>query len=241
MVDQAPTKPLIGITGRQYPYGDVAGTPALLTDALVDAVLADYVRAVVLSGGLPVHIPVDVDRTEIVAALDGLVLTGGADIDPARYGAAAAAETGRADPVRDDYELELAAAALDRGLPTLGVCRGMQVLNVAAGGTLHQHVETHACYRNPAPGLIHDIETEPETVLWRTYGPDHRVNSYHHQTVDRPGGSFRVTARAADGEVEGMEHITAPIVAVQWHPEMLRERDPIFDWLVTAAAVTTAD
>ncbi|MEM7272177.1 MAG: gamma-glutamyl-gamma-aminobutyrate hydrolase family protein [Actinomycetota bacterium] len=233
-------RPLIGITGRQYPYGEVAGTPDLLADALVDAVLTDYVRAVIASGGLPVHIPFDVDPVEIVWALDGLILTGGADIDPTNYGAARDQETGRSEPRRDEVELALATAALDRGSPTLGVCRGMQVLNVAAGGTLHQHVPAHACYQHRAPGLIHDIATEHGSVLAEVYGPAHRVNSYHHQTIDRPGEPFRVTARADDGEAEGLEHRDAPIVAVQWHPEMLRTRDPIFDWLVAAAAGGTA-
>ncbi len=235
-MSRSASKPLIGITGRQYLYGDVAGTPELLADSAVDAVLADYVRAVVASGGLAVHVPVDVDAGEIVAALDGLILTGGADLDPERYGAEVDPETVVPDPVRDIYELALAHAALDQAAPTLGVCRGMQVLSVADGGTLHQHVPAHACYQHPAPGLIHDIVTEPGTVLADVYGPTHRVNSYHHQTVDDPGPSFRVTARADDGETEAMEHTGAPIVAVQWHPEMLRQRDPIFDWLVAAAS-----
>lgn len=231
-------KPLIGITGRQYPYGDVAGTPPLLAAVSVDAVLTDYVRAVVASGGLAVHIPVDVDAGEILDALDGLILTGGADLDPATYGAEREADTGPADPVRDRYELALATAALERRLPTLGVCRGMQVLTAASGGTLHQHDPAHAQYHHPAPGLTHDIVTEPGSVLDKVYGTRHRVNSYHHQSVDRPGDGFHITARA-DGEgfagIEGLEHGDAPMVAVQWHPEMVSERDPIFDWLVAVS------
>ncbi len=228
-------KPLIGLTGRQYRYAEVAGSPALLADSVVDAFLADYVNAVSASGGLPVHIPMDVDPTEIVERLDGIVLTGGADIDPACYDAAVASETGTPEVARDNFELSVAAAAVAGRVPTLGVCRGLQILNVAAGGNLKQHVPSHACYDRPPTELVHRIDIASGSILHDLYGDAHETNSYHHQVLDTVGEGYVITGTASDGEIEAIELSGAPVVGIQWHPEMLRRREPVFDWLVTTA------
>lgn len=229
------SKPLIGITGRQYRYAAVAGSPALLADSVVDAVLADYVNAVLASGGLPVHIPMDVDPAEIVDRLDGIVLTGGADVEPVRYDAATDPETGTPEVDRDGFELAVAGAAVAGRVPTLGVCRGLQILNVEAGGTLKQHVPVHARYDRPPEDLVHRLDIEEGSVLHRLYGDQHQTNSYHHQVIDRVGDGYTITARATDGEIEAIELPDAPVVGIQWHPEMLQRQDPVFDWLVATA------
>lgn len=229
-------KPLIGITGRQYPYSMVEGCPPLLADSIVDAVLADYVTAIIRSGGLPVHIPMDVDPAEIVTRLDGVVLTGGADVDPAHYGQEPHPSVGSLQPERDGFELAVAAAAIDQSAPTLGVCRGIQVLNVAAGGTLKQDVPAHARYDSPPKDLVHDLVVAPDTLMYELFGEQHRVNSFHHQVVDRPGTDFIATAHSDDGEIEAIELAGKPVLGIQWHPEMLQERDPLFDWLVSSAS-----
>jgi putative glutamine amidotransferase len=225
-------KPLIGITGRQYCYGKVAGTPVPLAGAMVDAVMVDYVTAVAASGGLPVHLPIDADPVELVGRVDGVVLSGGADLEPGLYGAAVDPETGQWEENRDRFELAIARAAIARSAPTLGVCRGIQVLNVAVGGTLKQHVPAHAQYDSPPKDLVHDLDVKPGTVLHGLYGERHRVNSFHHQTVDRVGGDFIISARSEDGEIEAIELPGQPIIGIQWHPEMLQRREPAFDWLV---------
>jgi len=127
--------------------------------------------------------------------------------------------------------------AAERSLPTLGICRGLQLVNVHAGGTLHQHVPTHAFVNEPGSVEQHVVTLEPGSVLADVYGSTQSVNSLHHQSVDQLGANLRVTASTDDGGVEGIEHADLPIVAVQWHPEMLATAatDPIFRWLVAQA------
>ncbi|MGI9607901.1 MAG: gamma-glutamyl-gamma-aminobutyrate hydrolase family protein [Acidimicrobiales bacterium] len=228
-------KPLIGITGREFPYGRVEGAPPVLWDAMVDAVLTDYVDAVLASGGVPVHVPLRVDPAELIDRLDGLLLTGGTDVDPARYGAEPTTELLDLEPERDEFELRLAAMAVERSKPTLGICRGIQLLNVAAGGTLVQHVPSHARFDATMEDTVHDVKIEPDSALGAAYGERVAVNSFHHQVLDEVGQGIRVIARADDGEIEGIEFDGKPIVAVQWHPEMFHRREPIFDWLVSTS------
>ncbi len=229
-------RPLIGITGRQFPYGLVEGTPPLLAGSMLDVVLTDYVDAVLASGGLPVHLPFSLDPAEVIDRLDGLVLSGGADIDPARYGAEPGPELGGVEPDRDAFELALAERAIDCSLPTVGICRGHQILNVAAGGTLVQHRPAHARYDSKPSANVHAVSIDAGSIAAKAYGGQLQVNSFHHQVIDSLGDGVRAVGRAEDGDIEVIEFTGKPIVGIQWHPEMYRQQDPIFDWLVHMAA-----
>lgn len=232
-------RPLIGLTGRRKSAAAIIGTADSLKGLDGDWYYADYARGVLEAGGLPVHLPLDVDPRWFDGYLDGIVLSGGADVDPARYGAGVDPQTLGLEPVRDDFELALVDAALASATPVLGVCRGLQILNVATGGTLHQHVADHARYDVAPDALVHRVDFVDGSELARIYGPTTEVNSLHHQTVDRIGDGWRVTAcDPTDGTVEGFEHVSLPIVAIQWHPEMLATRgtDPAFAWIVERAA-----
>ncbi|WP_320776617.1 gamma-glutamyl-gamma-aminobutyrate hydrolase family protein [Streptomyces sp. CRN 30] len=182
---------------------------------------AGYPRLVRAAGGLAALLPPDdpAYAAEAVARLDGLVIAGGADVDPARYGAERSPRTGPPAPERDAWELALIDAALAAGTPLLGICRGMQLLNVALGGTLVQHLDGHVTevgvfgrhVVRPVPGSRY-AEIAPE---------DASVPTYHHQAVDRLGAGLRPSAYAADGTVEAVE-LPGPgwVLGVQWHPEM---------------------
>jgi putative glutamine amidotransferase len=231
------TRPLIGLTGRRKKAGQLVGTPEVLHELEGDWYYADYARGVLEAGGLPVHLPLDA-RPELFAdRLDGVLFSGGADIDARHYGEAGSEHNDAVEPERDDFELNLFKAVAQREIPVLGICRGIQLINVASGGTLHQHVPAHAGFSEPPATLLHSIDVLPDSVLGSIYGEHHQVNSLHHQTLDRVADGFRITAQH-DGSVEGIEHESMPIVAVQWHPEMLptRANDPIFRWLVDAAS-----
>jgi putative glutamine amidotransferase len=185
-----------------------------------------YVRSVVAAGGVPVLLPPVPDTAAaVVARLDGLVLSGGPDIDPGRYGAAPLASTGAPRADRDAAELGLLDAATAAGVPVLGICRGLQLLNVARRGTLHQHLPDvvgtpdHA----PGPGTYgrHAVAVDEGSLLARVLGrTSAEVPSYHHQAVDDLGRGLTVTATAPDGTVEALEDRSLPFcLAVQWHPE----------------------
>lgn len=229
-------KPMIGITGRASTYAKYAETPDIMKDVGLDIVLVDYVDAVIASGGLPVHLPMSVSPHEFVGRIDGLVLSGGADIDPKRYDAAPDPDLGAVEPERDEFELSLAELAIETELPTVGICRGIQVLNVATGGTLNQHVAEHARLDVPRTTEVHDVDFVEGSVLHGIYGDRHDVNSLHHQSLDRLGKGVIATGTTGDGDVEGIELDGLPIIGVQWHPEMFRRRDPLFDWLVSTAS-----
>jgi len=231
-------KPLIGLTGRRRIGADFIGQPESLKQLDGDWYYADYARGVLAAGGLPVHLPLDADPALFVDRLDGILISGGADVWPERYGAVPADTVETAEPERDEFELALLDAATARALPVLGICRGLQVINVHAGGTLHQHVPEHARYDVAPTGPIHDIAIVEGSSLAELYGATHEVNSLHHQTVDEVGRDLIVTATHEDGTVEGFEHNSLPILAVQWHPEMLdtRDSDPVFKWIVDASA-----
>lgn len=164
---------------------------------------------------------------EYVERVDGLLLTGGADIDPALFGEEPEPGLGHVDIVRDRFEMALYRAARGRGVPVLGVCRGIQVINVAEGGTLIQHLSP-AEYRvqhdqaNIGSALSHTVSLESGSLLAKGFGASEiRTNSFHHQAVKRPGNGLRVTGRTADGVAEALEATTGSLVlGVQWHPEM---------------------
>jgi putative glutamine amidotransferase len=229
--------PLIGLPGRRKTGHDIVGMPTSLLDLELDLYYADYARGILEAGGLPVHLPLDADPAALAERLDAVVLTGGADIDPSRYGAAPETDQFPPEPIRDAFELTLLDAAVQRELPVLGICRGLQLINVAAGGTLHQDVPPHSCFDDPPHQLAHAISVQEGSTLHGLYGDRIEVNSLHHQAVDELGARLRITATADDGTVEGLESTDGRIVAVQWHPEMLatRSTDPVFGWIVEVA------
>ncbi|MEM7095965.1 MAG: gamma-glutamyl-gamma-aminobutyrate hydrolase family protein [Actinomycetota bacterium] len=231
-------KPLIGLVGSRFTGDRITGNLDVLGSSPIDVYYADYSQAVIEAGGIPMWIPVDVDPADAIERLDGLLMTGGTDIDPARYGAERSGHVLEIVPERDEYEFATLAAAEARELPTLGICRGLQAINVHAGGTLHQHRPEQAFVDGPPDALVHDVALAEGSVLAECYGPTHRVNSLHHQQAAEIGDRLRVTGRAPDGCVEAIEHEELPWVAVQWHPEMLptRATDPIFRWLVSSAS-----
>ena len=200
-----------------------------------------YLRAIEEAGGLPVVLPPLGAAEAFLDRLDGLCLSGGPDLDPEAYGALERhAELGPTEPGIDAFELALARAADARGLPLLGICRGAQALNVARGGTLHQHLPGHR-QTEPATATTHTVHIEPSTRLERLLGDGVlRVNSFHHQAVDRLGRGLRAVAFAADGTIEAIE-AAGPrfLLGVQWHAEGLiaqpRHRT-LFGALVEAAA-----
>lgn len=234
------SKPLIGLPGRRKRGADIAGAPETLADHPVDLYFVRYANAIMEAGGIPVHIPVGLDPLEIVPHLDGVVLTGGADIEPQRYGHDPDGN-GEYEPLRDEREFVLLAGALDRGLPVLGICRGIQVINVHAGGTLHQHLPAHAHFEQDAAHRVHEVYLEPDSILGRMYPEAMKVNSLHHQAIDRLGHGLRAVATDGDGLIEAVENAEGRVLGVQWHPEMYHEPEPIFDWFVETAARTAAE
>jgi putative glutamine amidotransferase len=204
-----------------------------------------YLRAIEASGGMPVVLPPLGDADALLDRLDGICLSGGPDLDPEAYGALERhAELGPTEPSLDAFELALARAADERGMPILGVCRGAQALNVARGGTLHQHVPGHR-QTEPATATTHTVHVDEGTRLASLVGTRPlRVNSFHHQAVDVLGRGLRAVAHAADGTVEAIEAPGAGFVlGVQWHVEGLlavpRHR-VVFEALAVAAGAAPA-
>jgi putative glutamine amidotransferase len=185
---------------------------------------ASYTDEVSAAGGVPVLLPPAPGGAAAVSRLDGLILTGGGDVDPASYGQQAHPRTGRVSPERDQAEREHLRAALAAGVPVLGICRGMQMLNVARGGTLCQHLPARGGH-TPAPGTYgsHPVRVAPGSRLAAILGDGPlAVPTAHHQAVDVLGAGLVATAWADDGVIEAVElsdgqHPFA--IAVQWHPE----------------------
>jgi putative glutamine amidotransferase len=229
-------RPIIGITTYVEPAS--WGVWHDLPTALIPHA---YVEAVTLAGGCAVLLPPDDLDAGVLRALDGLVLAGGADLGPHLYGAAAEPLTDTRPP-RDSAEMLLTRAALDADLPILGVCRGMQLLAIAAGGRLHQHLPDalgHEKHR-PAPGVYgtHDARFDAGSRIAALMGDDVEINCYHHQGV-ADAGSLTVTGRAEDGVPEALEDPGRRFVlGVQWHPEVARDRR-LFGALVGAAAAAS--
>jgi putative glutamine amidotransferase len=198
---------------------------------------AAYLQAVKISGGAPVPLRPREDFQKKLAECDALLLTGGGDVEPKRYGGVFADEIlatiEGVDPARDAMELELIARALQKNMPILAICRGAQVLNVALGGTLVPHLRAH-------PRGEHKISIEPRTRLRKIFGANAvNVNSSHHQALDKLGNGLKISARAADGTVEAVELPKKPVLAVQFHPERMLEKSPkflaLFQWLIKDA------
>ncbi len=202
-----------------------------------------YVRVLVAAGAVPWIIPLIQDDAAtlrgIYDRLDGVFLPGGVDLDPAAYAEAPNDLLGRTDPARDEIELTLTRWALEEGKPLLAVCRGIQVVNVAAGGTVHQDLASqlpgaikHDYF--PKQGqysrdlLVHDVQVAEGSRLGSLLGaPTVRVNSMHHQGIKQLAPGLQPTAHAPDGLIEGLESPNGHfLLGVQWHPEALVDRDP---------------
>lgn len=240
--DRAPGRraPLIGLTT----YQERAQTLVWDTEfALLHYV---YVDAVVRAGGVPVLLPPqEHGAAEVIDRLDGLILSGGADVAPERYGEQPHPRTTVVRPGRDDWELRLLRSALAADLPVLGVCRGAQLLNVALGGTLRQHLpETVGHERHcPAPGVFGDTRVALRTgsAVAGILGPETDVRCYHHQALDEIAPGLSVTGAADDGTVEAVELPGRRFVlGVQWHPEQNGRDLRLFEALVAAAAAGDA-
>jgi putative glutamine amidotransferase len=228
-------RPRIGLTTYREPAAwGVWSEPA----DLLPVNYADGVRA---AGGVALLLPPGdpVTADDVLTGLDGLLLTGGADVDPERYGAERHIATGAPRPDRDAWEVALAHTALARDVPVLAVCRGMQVLNVALGGDLRQHLPDDIGTELHCPVIgehgRHDVAMAAGSTVAAMFGEQALVATYHHQSVDRLGADLMPTGWASDGVVEAVEHRSRTwVVGVQWHPEVFAGA-PLFEAFVAAA------
>ena len=235
MASNASNVPVIGITTylEQSRFGLWDMPAAVLPHGYLDGVAA--------AGGIPVLLPPIGDSTaDLLSRVDGLIVAGGADIDPVHYGAVRVPATGPARPDRDFSEHTLIELALANGVPLLGVCRGMQLLNVVLGGTLHQHLPDVIGNTEhlPRPGTFGRVPVKiaPETRVFDIFGSEVDVHCHHHQSVDVLGNGLVPVAWAGDGTVEAVE-LAEPefVVGVQWHPEEDGVDRRLFEALVRAA------
>ncbi|MBP2635978.1 MAG: glutamine amidotransferase [Firmicutes bacterium] len=231
-------KPRIGITANQFltEGGILAGTKRqYVSDA--------YIRAILCAGGVPIVLPVIADQgtiTEQADMVDGLLLSGGGDIQPQLFGEEPVCQLGRVLPERDRHELALVKTAVTAAKPILGICRGCQVLNIALGGSIYQHLspeETNLQHDQQSPGYYagHTVMLEEGSKLASLWGTVVMTNSFHHQAIKMAAPGLSITARTKDGIVEAVEHDTASfIVGVQWHPElMLDSQSTMLDLFTT--------
>lgn len=236
------SRPLIAVSGRRIDAHVVFPHEAPVVEGhSLDVHFAAHGAQIAAAGGIPVQLPFEAEPFAVVDRIDGVVLSGGVDIEPWRYGGPPDWATSPS-PARDEYEFELLEAALRRGIPILGVCRGLQLLNVACGGTLIPSLEAagfrdHYSAARSFNGHVHEVVTEPGTLAEAIYGPRTQVNSSHRQAPDRVGDGLAASGRSADdGVIEIVELPGRPVLGVQWHPEALPAPDPAYRWLVTACA-----
>ena len=242
-------RPRIGLTAWKRPVHTMVGDPEQLF-----TLAEEYVESVRLAGGIPIILPPAPLNAadDAIASVDALVLTGGGDISPSSYDGRDEGVSSDIDLAEDAWDVALALAARDAKVPFFGICRGMQALNVALGGTLHQDISDRANHP-PVPGVPadavafrHPVTIRAESRLSRILGVTKRsVNSIHHQAVDRLGEGLVPVAHAPDGIIEAVEYNGAavgagwPCLAVQWHPERMGNGldQRIFDEVVRMAAV----
>jgi len=208
-----------------------------------DLLSASYADSVVAAGAVAMLLPPAQPDSEdaanaVLDGLAGLLIAGGADVDPARYGAGRDPATGPARPDRDSWELVLTRLALQRRMPVLAICRGMQVLNVALGGTLVQHLpdKVGTLLHCPRPGKHgrHQVRLQPGSLIYAAFGAQAEVATYHHQGIDRLGAGLIETGWAEDGVIEAVELPEGEwVVGVQWHPEV-HAGEPLFRAFVDA-------
>ena len=207
--------PLIGITGRRKKGSDVNGVLAVQGELDIDLFFTNYGRQVSLAGG-------------------------GADVDPKIHSPEEDPSLSNFEPGRDIHEFEILAGAIENDVPVLGICRGLQVINVHAGGTLFQDIPDHANINKPCDDRHHKVSFGEDSILSRIYGSEIEVNSLHHQAINKIGKGIKVVGWSSGGEatedvIEAIEIENSRIVAVQWHPELLPGADPIFSWLINRA------
>ncbi|HIE51725.1 MAG TPA: gamma-glutamyl-gamma-aminobutyrate hydrolase family protein [Armatimonadetes bacterium] len=239
-------RPLIGVTSSTVYVSSSIGPTVEANQIQVS-----YLRCLERAGAVPVILPSALDpqhAERLLEPLAGLLLAGGVDMDPAFYGEEPEKHLGSLDIARDRMELALGRLALARDLPVLGICRGIQTLNVLAGGTLYQDIthrpEFFLQHRQQAPGAYptHTVEVQPNTLLHRLVGADTvRTNTFHHQAVKEVAPDFLASAQAGDGVVEAIESPRYRFaLGVQWHPELMYETDEtarrIFAAFVAACA-----
>lgn len=232
-------KPIIGIAGNERTI--FTGETYWLSYTS-----RNFVEGIQQAGGLPMVFPIGEpeDAANYIQKIDKLLLGGGHDVTPKLYGQELHAYLEETNEKRDAFELELIQEAVKAGKPILGICRGMQLLNVAFGGTLYQDVSLF-----PAKTLkhiqdsemnkpTHAVRIKPESLLSDFLPSEYLVNTYHHQVIAQPAEGFQVIAQAPDGVIEGIQalHLKAPILAIQWHPELTRSKiatdQQLFDFFV---------
>lgn len=199
----------------------------------------DYVTAVKMAGGIPLVLPMIDDETVIddyMNVIDGLVLSGGHDVEPLRYKEQPLMRIGQTFPERDTFDIHLVERALDRDIPVLGICRGHQILNVALGGSLYQDLSyipsceiKHDQYSDPSLPT-HEVDIEPNSRLHRIVGQTRvRTNSFHHLAIKELAKDLQVVALSDDGVIEAVEHKEkAHVMGVQWHPEMMAAKQDVY-------------
>lgn len=222
------TRPLIAIPGRRSDEAKGQRTPVVLGGRL-------YANAVQRAGGLPVVIPPTDDVNLIRATVercDGMVLLGGGDVSPSQYGREINARLFGVDEFIDAFEIAAVQHAVALDLPVLAICRGHQILNVALGGTLIQHLENYEVHRD----TMHDVQLTQGSLVAEAMGTTQPVtHSFHHQAIDTVAPSLTVVGHYSDGTIEAVQHATATwIIGVQWHPEDTAEEDPANQGLFNA-------
>ncbi len=228
----------------------LTGTTRLFDGAPRSGVNAAYVNAILRAGGIPLILPPVIrsaDVSDVVDSLDGLLLTGGEDIDPARFGEAPHPKLGTVDPERDRFELAILQEAQRRSMPVLAICRGIQVVNVALGGTLWQDIPSqrpgglvHAA-RTPRDARAHPVELVPGSRAAQALAATRiEINSFHHQSIKDLAPGLSITGVAPDGEIESVEGPPdGPwLLAVQWHPEEFHHHEAAPDHGLFAAFLT---
>jgi putative glutamine amidotransferase len=228
-------RPLIAVSGA------IEQMPTAFGEQDCTKLTTAYTEALYRAGGRPVIVPVTSPALDdLMGAMDGLVLTGGGDIDPAFYGEKADPSVYGVRPDRDAFVAALYRDAVERGLPILAICRGMQLVNVLRGGTLMQRLtdDQHHWQTIPADQPAHDIAVAAPSHLAMTLGEFASVNSYHHQALDRVGAGLCVSATCGL-VIEAVEASDADLIAVQWHPEQMAatnaEQQRLFDAFVNSA------
>ena len=224
-------KPIIGISGSV-----IIDDGGMFPGYRRSYVNEDYVDSVVQNGGIPYIIPFNEDEEVVKEQLlnvQGLILSGGHDVDPHNYGEELEQKIGDVWPERDIFDMRLLKFAEENNIPVLGICRGMQIINVAHGGNLYQDLsyrkeKTLKHSQNQTPTLVtHTVKADPNSKIANILGKDEFLtNSFHHQLVKEVAPDFTVAAKCVDGVVEAIENKDASVIGVQWHPEMLHRVVP---------------
>ena len=230
-------KPLIAIVS--HVADNAFGMPS-------NSIALAYTDSIERAGGLPLILPFTRNRDilpDFVSKIDGVLIPGGIDVDPAFYGEKGIEALGSVDPDLDLFQMAVLNAAMAQKKPVLGICRGIQLINVALGGSLFQDIRMQLgpeslnhMQKSIHFDVDHPATIEPDSRLHELFGPEIMVNSRHHQSIKTPGRDLIITAKAPDGVVEAAEHKTLPIDLVQWHPELLLQKSDdmlcLFEMLV---------